>query len=370
MVITDVQLRPEANNLTLVRLVLASVVVVTHCYWRVTGISGADQLSSFLGAPLSVYAVDGFFFLSGFLVYQSLGRRGVGPFMGARLARLWPALAVTVILTVAVGLAITKASVPDYFGGATARFIFGNLSLAFGAYSLTGVECGNSLCTINGSLWTLTWEARCYALLALLGVVGLAGRRSMLFAILPMTGVFALLWHAPLVQDLARDLGGNALVYQLTIFDRLWPLFAAGIAASLLREHIRLNWWVLLALFAINLLAHRVGLGLHVRGLFIGYAVLCFGFLSACRGAVSGHWPDYSYGMYIYAFPVMMGIAAIWPTQNVLALSLANAALTLPLAALSWHWVEKPVLDHFRGRRQQSLAPSSEPFLTENAAIK
>ncbi|MET0269803.1 MAG: acyltransferase [Sphingomonas sp.] len=356
MTITDARLRPEANNLTLVRLVLASAVILTHCYWRTTGIQGADDLSGFLGVPLSVYAVDGFFFLSGFLVYQSLGRRGPADFLIARLARLWPALAVAVIGTVLIGLAITTAPASAYLRGDTARFLGGNLSLAFGAYTLTGVQCDGGPCNVNGSLWTLPWEARCYLLLVGLGLTGLAGRRAMLWFVLPATVAFALLWHVPAVQALVRGLAGDGAVYLLDLVDRLWTLFAAGIAASLLRERIRLNWLILLALFAANLLAHRLGLGLHVRTLFIGYAVLCCGFLSARRGAVSGRWPDYSYGMYIYAFPVMMAIAALWPTRNYLALSAANFLLTLPLAALSWHYVEKPVLDRVKRLRARRAA--------------
>src|SRR3546814_8093344 len=88
MRIEESLLRPHANNLTLVRLVLASSVIYTHCYWALTGRMGEDDLSAFLGAPISVYAVDGFFFLSGFLVFASLQRSArVGGFLLARVAR-------------------------------------------------------------------------------------------------------------------------------------------------------------------------------------------------------------------------------------------------------------------------------------------
>src|SRR3546814_20078222 len=100
MRIEESLLRPHANNLTLVRLVLASSVIYTHCYWALTGRMGEDDLSAFLGAPISVYAVDGFFFLSGFLVFASLQRSArVGDFLLARVARLSHALAVSVGLT-------------------------------------------------------------------------------------------------------------------------------------------------------------------------------------------------------------------------------------------------------------------------------
>jgi len=368
MLIDDSRLKPDANNLTLVRLVLASAVIVTHCYWLVTGIAGADPLSGWLGVPLSVYAVDGFFFLSGFLVYPSLIRRGrVGDFLLARLARLWPALATSVVATVAIGAAVSEAAPAAYWRGETGRFLLGNLSFVQSAYHLTGVRCGDTLCNVNGSLWTLPWEARCYIGLALLLVAGLAGRRMMTRLVLPASVIFAVVWDLPGISTGAERIVGPGAVYYLANIDRLWTLFVLGCAASLYRHRIPLSWTVLALLFAADLAAHRIGVGLHVRAVFVGYAVLCFGFLTARTRAVSARWPDYSYGMYIYAFPVMMAIAAWWPTRNHLALALANFAATLPLAALSWHWIEAPVLERMRrrgppGRIQVETSPCPPEF--------
>lgn len=352
MVIDDTALRPVNNNLTLVRLVLASAVIVTHSYWRVTGIAGADPLSPLLFAPISDYAVDAFFFLSGFLVYQSLMRRmAVGLFAVARLARLLPGLALSVLVTVAAGYWASSAAGPDYFGGATAKFLATNLTFLGGSYSLTGVHCGDqALCVVNGSLWTLPWEARCYVVLAVLAMTGFAAPGRMLWLVLPLTAAGAIAWHLPGVQALALAIGGKGLVFTLTVADRLWPLFAAGITASLLRDRIRLSWTVLAALLAAHLLASWAGLELHTRTILVGYAVLCCGFLTARGGAISATWPDYSYGMYIYAFPVMMALAALWPFTNFVALAVATFAATVPLAAFSWHLVEEPVLALVRRR--------------------
>ena len=349
---------PRRNNFTIVRFVLASSVIYTHCFWLIRGVEGRDDLSPILGAPVSAYAVDGFFFLSGFLVYPSLLRLGkVSTFALARLARLWPALAMSVSLTVIGGLFVTTASPAHYFSGETLRFLGGNLSLAFASYSLTGVNCGAELCNLNGSLWTLPWEARCYILLALLGALGLSSPRFMVRLVLPLTLAGALIWDIPQVRELARSLVGDGIVYNIDYIDRLWVLFALGIAAYIFRERIRLSWLVLALLFLINVAAHKLGFGLHVRALFIGYAVLCFGFLTAKRGALSGTWPDYSYGMYIYAFPVMLVVNALAEPESYLLLALLNLIATLPVAALSWHWLEKPALDAFR-RSRSKVVPS------------
>lgn len=354
MIIKEEHLEARANNFTLVRLVLASSVIYTHCYWIVTGREGTDDLSALMGAPVSAYAVDGFFFLSGFLVYPSLLRlRGAVSFLAARLARLWPALALCVGLTVLCGYFVTSVSGAAYFSDETLKFIVGNLTFVRGAYTLTGVTCGSESCNVNGSLWTLTWEARCYLLLAGLGAVGLAKPRIMKLVVLPASVLGALIWHLDVVQVLVRSGLGSGAVYEINVFDRLWTAFALGVGAYLFRERIKLSWWALAALFLANVVANWLGAGLHMRGLFVGYAILCVGFLTAKTRAVSGGWPDYSYGMYIFAFPLMIVIQAMWQTSSYLALALANACATLPLAALSWHFVEKPVLVVYRTRRAQ-----------------
>lgn len=352
----DKLLRPEANNLTLVRLVLASAVIYTHCYWLISDRMGEDDLSFLLGEPVSVYAVDGFFFLSGFLVYGSLRRSGgVIAFLLARLVRLWPALALSVGLTVVGGYVVTTDP-SNYLSGQTFRFIANNLSFIAPAYYLTGVNCGGEPCTINGSLWTLPWEARCYLLLGLLAFLGLAREKMMVRLVLPATLLVALGWDLDVVRQAAGGIIGTDALYYPDMVDRLWPLFALGAAAYIFRARIRLSWLALGILFILNIVAHQGEVGLHVRAVFIGYALLCFGFLTARKGAIAGRWHDYSYGMYIYAFPVMMALGSWRDWASHLWLAGATALLTVPLAILSWHAAERPALDWFRRYRRKRAA--------------
>lgn len=362
MRIDDGCLAPTRNNLTLVRLFLASAVIWTHSIWRVTGESGRDELSGVLGAPISEFAVNGFFFLSGFLVYASLLRRGsVLDFAAARLARLWPALFVTILATTAIGWFITDAPPLAYSGGDTARYVVGNLSMVAGEYTLTGVRCGAAPCNINGSLWTITWEVRCYLVLALALIVGVARPAAMRRFVLPASLAFAILWHVPGVQAFVERHAGHAIAYNLNSVDRLWSMFALGIAAFLWRDRIPLSWPIAIALMAALIISVAVLPLPHLAGLVTGYAVLCAGFLSASNGAVSGRWPDYSYGMYIYAFPVMMAIAALVAIGSPPILALLDFLVTLPLAALSWHFIEEPALKAVRSRRLAATARSAGP---------
>lgn len=357
----DAVLKAPANNFTAVRLLLASLVIFTHSYWLTTGTSGKDDLSDILGAPVSVFAVDGFFFLSGFLVYPSLLRLGrASRFLLARLARLWPGLAVSVLLTALAGAFISSVHGLAYLRGDTAKFLATNLTFLVGSFNLTGVTCGAAACPVNGSLWTLPWEARCYLALALLGVLGLAKPDLMKLFVLPATLVGAIVWDIPALQHFVQVHVGHGAVDQLNEADRLWPLFALGAAAYIFRDRLTLSWIVLSGLFVVMLVANRLGVGVHARALFVGYLVLCLGLLTAKTRSFSGTWPDYSYGMYIYAFPVMMAVHALAPTPSHWVLAAMTFAATLPCAVMSWHFIEKPALGAAKQARAKTPVPAPQ----------
>jgi peptidoglycan/LPS O-acetylase OafA/YrhL len=347
----------------MVRLLLATLVIYSHSFYAVFG-SDHDDLTTILGAPISSYAVDGFFILSGFLVYRSLVTNNSLRFFAlARLTRLWPALFVMVILVTLGGLAFTTSSVAGYFTGAdTLKFMFFNPTFVFSGTSLTGVHCGAEPCNVNGSLWTLPWEARCYVILAVLGAFRLAGAKPMTYLILPATLAFAVLWDVGTANGLSHFLG-SGISYQFERLDRLWVAFALGIAAYLFRHRIPLSWWGCLALLLVNIAVQRFApaAGLHARAIFMAYFVLCLGFLGVRKTSVSSNWPDYSYGMYIYAFPVMFVLQRVFAFESPYALAICNVLGTVPLAALSWHLVEKPALDQLKRYRKRMVTAPKHP---------
>jgi peptidoglycan/LPS O-acetylase OafA/YrhL len=54
---------------------------------------------------------------------------------------------------------------------------------------------------------------------------------------------------------------------------------------------------------------------------------------------------DYSYGVYIYAFPVQQSVALLSPGISVMALMIFSSIGALFLAYISWHLVEKHALE-------------------------
>jgi peptidoglycan/LPS O-acetylase OafA/YrhL len=55
---------------------------------------------------------------------------------------------------------------------------------------------------------------------------------------------------------------------------------------------------------------------------------------------------DYSYGIYLYGFPIQQTLVHLFPIFREAwpLLFLVGAPLTLAFAAVSWHFIEKPTL--------------------------
>ena len=79
-------------------------------------------------------------------------------------------------------------------------------------------------------------------------------------------------------------------------------------------------------------------------GAFLVYAVFWCAYVPDGWIRKYNNLGDYSYGLYIYAFPVHQTLAALRPGIAPLPMFLAAFPLSLGLAVVSWHVVEKPSL--------------------------
>ena len=77
----------------------------------------------------------------------------------------------------------------------------------------------------------------------------------------------------------------------------------------------------------------------------LGYSILVFAFFRHFRSIDVGRIGDYSYGVYLYAFPVQQSLIYFFKnSMTAWQLVLYSLSLTLVLAAVSWHVIEKPAL--------------------------
>lgn len=360
--IEEWQLTPASNNFNLVRLSLASFVIWSHSLWLLNGGVERDEISDLVGHTIAYLAVDGFFFVSGFLVSQSLFRQhGVGRFAAMRFGRIWPGLAVSLFAT-AVAFALLSGRPLAYLTDQeTLRFLGQNLLQVKAYYTLPGLSPGEAPMAVNGSLWTITWELRCYVALALFYAVPAAFRGKVLAAVTLASLIACAVWTvarevSPVFPDVSRGLG-----YHVGVWMRLWGCFAAGIALALWRRHVVVVPWLPVVLWLAAAAEHRwIGTGL-LAPLAMFYSVIVVAFGQRAERAATSGWHDLSYGTYIYAFPVMVLIHLHAPGLSHWQLALTNLAATLAVAAASWLLVEKPALAATKrlSRRRSSPPPVS-----------
>jgi peptidoglycan/LPS O-acetylase OafA/YrhL len=316
------------NNFNLIRMAAALAVMVTHSFALPTGNLSAQPFASRMA--LGAIAVDVFFVTSGFLVTASLLRRSLIEFAIARVLRIYPALIVMCALTVLVlGPAMTSSG--DYFNADTWRYAWRNALIAPGAPStLPGVFDSNPMHAVNGSLWTLPYEVRMYVALAVLGIAVSwirHHRTALKLAVLALAASGLCLW----------------MVRPDAILGHLGWMFFAGALLQLVP--VRISGWVALALLALTLLsAIDAQLFKYVYALALPYVVIAIAEIPKGPVLAYNRLGDYSYGVYIYAFPVEQMVIALKPHSSPASVFLLSAALTLPLAALSWHLIEKQAL--------------------------
>ncbi|WP_276946497.1 acyltransferase family protein [Haematobacter massiliensis] len=344
--LSDGALRGRNNNFNLIRMIAATAVLVSHAWPLSLGPRAVAPLERTLGMSLGALAVAIFFGLSGYFITASFqnsrGDRMV--FIQARLLRLFPALAVVAILTVVVaGVTLTTAPAAQYWPEAV-KYVLRTLSLALPMQPLPGVFENNPFGPpVNGSLWTLFYEFLCYMGVFALGIVGLLRRDVLLLLIAGLVLIHTLHlpeWYHPRLMRLA-ELG--------------YP-FSIGMAFRLWQKKIPLHWLICVATILLSVLARPTPWFSVVFIPTVIYCTFYLGHLNLGRLRDYNLLGDYSYGTYIYAFPIQQ-LVAHWGVRDPLTNILIALPITLVCAVLSWRYIEKPALD----LRRSSPPPKPQP---------
>jgi peptidoglycan/LPS O-acetylase OafA/YrhL len=324
------------NNTQLLRLLAATSVIAFHCCALTDRWTDDPVYRLTLDTNLGALGVECFFVLSGFLVTQSwLQRARLPAFLAARALRIYPALMAAVVLSIL--LAGMASAVP------WDRFLTDPMTLEFARnnalgwrvnYLLPGAFKTNPYPNaVNGSLWTLPVELRLYVGVAVLGVCGILARRNLCAATL-----------AALVALFVARPGWLPLPTEDVAVPGLALLFALGSLAYVWRERIPLS----LAATAAGITLYLWNPGGVVRGpgivLLTAYTVLVLAYHPRVQAPRFNRCGDYSYGLYVYAFPVQQTIMHFVPGLTTVELLLPAFAATLALAAASWHFLEHPIL--------------------------
>ncbi|MFQ5508345.1 MAG: acyltransferase family protein [Leptospirillia bacterium] len=333
------------NNYNLLRMMAAVAVIFTHSY-ALSGYVALEPLRNAFPDQKVTFARMGvmvFFAISGYLVTKSFVCRGsVAQFIEARVLRIYPGLVAAILFSLGVAAWATTLPLERFLShGHTARYLLVNTTMLLPHVQLTlpGVFRDLPNFGVNGSIWTLPSEVRMYVFVGLFGVLGVLKSR-LLFPV-AVLGLGALCLSNP------------ALSSMLVGVDYLAIYFAIGAFCYLFRSVIPIST-PLMVLFLLALVA---ALGTPMFGL-MAYATVAYGtfWFAYVPGGVLRHYNrigDYSYGTYIYAWPVQQVILSNAPDMMPLPLAAFATLSTLPFAIVSWHLLEHPVL-RLKGRTVMS----------------
>jgi peptidoglycan/LPS O-acetylase OafA/YrhL len=320
------------------RLALAILILASHTIDVSYGI--AYGIAYFNGPlrPFMAILVPMFFALSGFLVGGSLERsRTLVSFTGLRVIRLMPALAAeTALAALLLGPLLTTLPLTEYFQDPKFLQYFKNI-FADTHYLLPGLfEANPWPRTVNAQLWTLPFEVGSYAALIGLALIGIHRNRLLFAALIALINVLMIARYVTIAEwNPNPGVPGSVLMI----------CFLFGFTLNLFKDQIRHShsWGIASAIITLILLIHPVSD--YFIPPFVAYLTVYLGLTRPAPNALISH-GDYSYGIYVYGFPVQQAVTQLlgsaghhWYWNLVVSLP-----FTIGLAMLSWHWVEAPAL--------------------------
>lgn len=334
------------NNLNLIRFCAATLVIVTHAF-GVTG-NAHEPLSSMAGVSLGSVAVDVFFVVSGFLISKSwINKSNFTDFFFARFLRIYPALWVSIIFCVLlIGINTTTLKASEYLlHRETLRYIYTNATLLYdGTYtSLPGVFHNLLNHKVNLPLWTLPHELKMYILLAGFAIFGILYRPWFLLTLISVAGIF----FAASFCNLLPGSAGDEPTYGEDV-TRFIMFFFSGALLYAARKKIVLSVKILATLIFVVIILFILIEELQVRriilAIFLPYFVAYLAFVPSGWIRRFNDIGDYSYGLYIYGFPIQQTIQYTTNSSSTLFNFGISFILTLIIAVLSWHLLESKVL--------------------------
>lgn len=338
------------NNFNFIRLIAAWLVLFGHSF-QFLGIP-EPHFMSFL--PLGPLGVCIFFTISGFLVTKSWeSDPHLLRFFMRRSLRIFPGLIVCILLTIFVlGPVISSLPAAEYFSHPNTLFYLNNIIL-YPIYSLPGVFEHNTIPhAVNGSLWSLPVEFMAYVALAATAFVFRSKWAYVALAILVCA--LAYFWAGKRTEMFVFY--GSDL-RQLCFYG---TFFAIGsvIAAFNLQRHFTITLVTLAIVLIICMERFTAELIIMMRFL-LPIAVIGFGIASSPLISKLTSSGDYSYGIYIYAFPVQQTIVHLYPDIGISNYILICTVVTLLLSIASWHLIEQHALRLKPRKRHNTKEPTN-----------
>jgi peptidoglycan/LPS O-acetylase OafA/YrhL len=341
---------PHRNSLMFLRLGLAVLVIFAHSYEL--GGFGSDPLKSRYGFGYGELAVDGFFAISGFLITGSyLNSTSVKSYLWKRCLRIfpgfWACLCMTALILCPVLYFLQYGNlntVHNLLSNSFIDYVKANFFLRVNQNGIEGLFQNHpAQGVINGSLWSLFPELLCYLGVIIFGKLGLLSKQQrkqvisifFILLILYVTKDFILSYLQP------TSLYGK--VWYLTKLLGLFTYFMAGALLFLYKDIIPFSPLMGAGSLLIFILCIQLNLFEILGPILLPYVL--FGLATILPLQTYDRFGDYSYGFYIYSYPIQQTIYFFAPhPPSIGAFFMMSLLITFPLAWLSWQLVEQPSL--------------------------
>ena len=340
MLLSDI-LKKDNNNIDLIRIIAAVMVIYGHSYEISPEIGKGDLLRSLLGFDYSgSLAVKIFFFISGLVVANSLFKKmDVKEYIVSRFFRIWPTLMAAIIISYFFSYLFTSLTGKEFLKSVPfINYIVSSFFLNF-TWSFPGVFNDNTINTFNGSLWSIVYEVGCY--IVLLSISSIFGYKRIFINAICLLVIFDSVFGVIGVfnEALSRD----EVKY-------LPAIFALGVMFSANKDIIKINIGTsaFLVLLCTVLYSQQSTIYIITFYITLMYSII---YLSANKYFILLK-PKYdiSYGVYLYGFPVQQISFYLLKETGVgiVTNQIVSIALSLLLGLASWLLIEKRFINYGR----------------------
>lgn len=333
------------NAFDLIRFLAALAVLFSHNF----ATSGFPEPTYIGGETAGSLGVFVFFAISGYLVQQSWDRRpDAQSFILSRVLRIFPGLLACLLVSAFVlGPLVSSFSVAAYLSHFdTYKFIYSNLAMFFVPRydSLPGVFANNAFANhVNSSLWTIRYEVFMYVALLLLLLFNRKRIVAIVAVLISLCGLWAYGRSIGLVEpgQLLWRLGVIGLDGRIL---KLAPFFLVGaLVASIPMKFLTVRAATCAAI--VTAIFYFSPNAIFVLWFTLPYCLIVLAYKLPQTINKFGKNGDFSYGLYLYAFPVQQVMAHLEiSTTSWWKGFLLTIFITMVLAVLSWRFVESPSL--------------------------
>lgn len=343
----------QANNFDLLRILFAWFVIVSHSY-VLNGDGATDPLFEMTQQTFlfSFIGVKGFFIISGYLIFKSMVvSTSIFEYLVKRVLRIFPALAVVLLVTLAAVYFIYPSNIQPFFTNKEVyAYFLGNIILFKPHFFISGIFSGLPSSAINGSLWTIEYEFFFY-LFILLFFYFRANKKILKALLVIVVALFLfvrLTFHDWTVQT-------HFFIPLEPLFD-LGPYFLMGSLLSCFDfENIPAKNTIAAVLFGVLVAGVYFKVGHTVVYFTLPFLVIYVGKQTSKLATwVHSAIGDPSYGIYLYAFPLQQ-LLIYWYRPSTLVLFIASTIGAFVFGYLSWIFIEKKALalkQYFLARRK------------------